>query len=162
MLILDTFGKMIVKGIQTNLDTKGLTNTGQTKASVRYEIKDTTLTVYGAMNLLPLEDGAKPLRNKTGGFIEAITEWAQSKLGLSQKEARGLAFAYMKRRTGKGDAGRTTAPDGSYIVPNQFNVGGVLSDTITPQMIAELTDMAKNEYLLTFKREINQAIRGIK
>ncbi len=159
---LSNVGKTIVKGIQSNLDKKGLTNTGKTKQSLRYEVKPESLTVYGAMNLAVLEDGAKPLSNKTGGFIEAITEWAQSKLGKNQKEARSLAFAYMKRRTGKGQAGATTAPDGSYKVPNPYNVGNVLSDTITPQLIQEIKDEATKSYIVAYKKEINISIRAFK
>lgn len=157
---LDIVGAKIVLGIQKNLDSKGLTNTGATKQSLRYEVKGETMTVYGAMNLLPLEDGAKPLRNRTGGFIEAITEWAQSKLGLNQKEAKGLAFAYMKRRSGFGKAGATTSDDGSYIVPNKFNVGGVLSDTITPKLIQEIKEEATKELYTVYKTEIHNAIRA--
>jgi len=155
---LNNLGATIVASVQNSLDEKGLTNTGETKNSLRYEVTETQelikLDVYGGGQLLALESGASPLKNKTGGFIEAITEWAKSKLGLDDKEAKSLAFAYMKKRVGSGRLGVTTLPDGSYYVPNKYNVGNVLSDTINQELIIEIMQELKLKVSLTINEKI--------
>lgn len=158
----NSLGNYLVKGISDSLATKGLTNTGQTKASLQFKATETRFTLFGAQSLGALDDGASPLRNKTGGFIEAITDWAKSKLSKNDKEARSLAFAYMKKRTGKGGGGATTDKAGNYIVPNPFNVGGVLSDTINKELIAEVKkEVLKNVYV-GIRTDIKTAIRALK
>lgn len=157
---LDKIGALIVSGIQENLDSKGLTNTGQTKRSLHYNVTATTLTVFGAASLFSLEGGAAPLRNKTGGFVEAIERWAVSKLGKNRKQARSLAFAYMKKRVGDGIGGRTTARDGRYVVPNPFNIGGVLSDTVNKSLVDRIKKTASDMFFVNTKAEVKSIIKG--
>lgn len=141
--ILDRYGKEVQEGIRQNLKEKKLQNTGKTAASIKYDVKEergmVTLTVEGAAHIFSLESGAAPIKKKTDGkFIESIAKWARSKLGLNAKEARGLAFGYLRKRIGDGKGGATTKPDGSYFVPNRFNVGGVISDTVNDSLVGKI------------------------
>jgi len=140
--LLSKYGQRIVSDLRENMAKKKLNNTGETSRSIRFEVTEeegvSTLTIYGEENLLTLNDGAKPIKRKTTGkFIEEITKWAQGKLGLSFEEARGLAFGYLKNRTG-GGPGLTTDKSGNYLVPNRFNSGGVLSDTLNDELTREI------------------------
>jgi hypothetical protein len=141
-VLTDEMEKVRVQ-IAENLDRKGLTNTGATKQSLKVEVTETSERIVGILkgnaNLSVLEGGAKPITKKTTGqYIESITKWGQSKLGLSQKEATGLAFAMLNKRLGDGRGGRTVRADGTYFVPNPFNPGGVLSDAVNEQTIKEI------------------------
>jgi len=155
-------GEQLIKDISASLDAKGLTNTGETKASIRYDAKEDRFTLYGAGQLMVLEDGAKPLQNKTGGFIEAITEWGKTKLQLNDKDAKSFAYAYYKKRKGTGIAGLTTAADGSYVVPNPYNVGSVLSDTINKDLITEIQKNILTLSASVIKEEISKSIRAFR
>jgi hypothetical protein len=127
--LLTKYGQQIVKGLRDSMAQKKLNNTGGTSRSIRFEVTEsegvTTLTIYGEENLLALNDGANPIKRKTTGkFIEEITKWAQSKLGLQYEEARGLAFGYLRNRTGKVVEGLRLILSGNYLVPNRFNSWG--------------------------------------
>jgi hypothetical protein len=152
---LNDTGSQIVSDLRSNLDKKGLTNTGKSKQKIRYEVTEkgdkVILDVYGPAYLFSLEYGAKPISKRTDGqFITSITAWAQSKLGLDAKEAKSLAFGYMKKRIGDGKGGVTTRADGSYFVPNKYNPGGVLTDTITDDRIKSISEQVLKIEALSF------------
>jgi uncharacterized protein YbcC (UPF0753/DUF2309 family) len=158
--ILDQEGQNIVRSIQNDLDRKGLTNTGATKRSLNYTVesvqKSVILTVRGAGQLGSLQFGAATLGTKnTGGtlseFKEAIKEWAKSKLRMTdESELKRFVYFYTKKRLGDGIGGRTTSPDGRYVVPNPFNKGGVISDTVNDELIKNINSRLVN----SFKDEI--------
>lgn len=149
--ILDGYGKQIVADLRNNMAKKKLDNTGNTSRSIRYEVSNDTLFIYAEEHILALNDGAKAISKRTdGGFIDAITKWAQSKLNLPINEAKGLAFGYLRNRTGQGNGGLTTDSAGNYLVPNRFNSGGVLSDTLNDTLI----DSIQNDVSLGFENMI--------
>ena len=161
---LNSLGQEATAGIGKSLDQKGLTLTGKTKASLRHEVSveafRTTLSIYGAANLGALQGGAKPIRQRTNGkFIESLTQWAKQRLGLDDKEAKGFAFAYLKKRTGTGQGSKTVRPDGTYFVPNPYNDGKVLSDTINPAFIKRAKAEATKAAAIDFRAEIALALK---
>jgi hypothetical protein len=129
--------------IQNSLDQKGLTNTGKTKQELSVSISERESIIIGMLSgpahLAVLEGGASPITKKTTGkYIESIALWGQTKLGLNEKEAKGLAFAMLRKRLGSGTAGNTVRADGTYFVPNPFNSGGVLSENVNDQVVDEI------------------------
>ncbi len=141
--ILTQFGKDSVKAIRNEIDAQGLTDTGRAKNETTFEVeatdKKSVLSITAPAYIVSLDRGAAPIRQKTDGmFISSIQAWAMRKLGLPEKEAKGLAFGYLRKRLGDGVGGRTTSPGGDYVVPNPFNPGGLLTKGIPDEKLGKL------------------------
>lgn len=83
-----------------------------------------------------VERGARPHPVSSEG-IEALTAWAQRKLGLDEKAARGVAFAIAARLKERGQA------------PTYFTRG----------QMPELTRLAVNEVLRSIRKELERGPR---
>lgn len=85
--ILDDAGRRYVDEIRANLASTGTDATGETSASVGYEVRvegsRIVLEVYGGRPYFPtVETGSKPSKKKPGRkMIESISKW---------KEVRGI------------------------------------------------------------------------
>ena len=142
---LNEFGGFAVESLQAEIDSQGLSDTGNLKRGIQFEVKATeartTLSITAPAYIISLDRGAKPIgKSSGGGFVDALKGWAERKLGMSAKESLGFAIAYMKRRAGENPGGnwRTTDSIGNYVVPNPFNPGGLIDKSITKEDLGQL------------------------
>lgn len=142
---LQDFGGFAVESLQAEIVKQGLTDTGNLSRSLQSEVEVgenlTTLSVSGAAYIVSLDRGAAPIKQQTTGqFVDSIKAWAERKLGMDPKESLGFAIAYMKRRAGENPNGNWTTTDsiGNYVVPNRYNPGNLIANSITDAAVNEL------------------------
>jgi hypothetical protein len=140
--ILKNKGQEIVKGLRENMEKKGLNASGQTSARIRSEVTSgdnaTTLTVYSPWTIKAIENpGRKPnVSRKVGSEqVKGIRKWIDDKgitpwntsvihRAMNRDPLDSLAWAIATKQAKLGSP-----------VPNRFNPGGVLTDTINDEFI---------------------------
>ena len=89
---LKSFAESVIEQVRLNLRDKPVTRygamqtTGKTAASLRYELTEDTLTIYGASHVFAVEYGRGP-----GGFpnVESLRQWVVNKGIASEAKDRG-------------------------------------------------------------------------
>lgn len=135
-LLLAQFGARIVSQLQNDILTKDITKYGPANASgalaksIRFDVSDGTLTIYGLDYIYYLENGRKP-----GTFpnVQSILDWIDAKGIMSQltdKKISKDSLAYL--------IGRKIATKGTTV----YQQGGsdLVSAIINTGLIQELKD----------------------
>lgn len=91
--IFDKAAREIIAEIRANMVSEGVNASGKTSNSLEYEATDNSLTIRGAKSFTWVEQGRRP---GTPPPFPPILEWVEAKLGLSGKEAVGVAWAVVK------------------------------------------------------------------
>jgi hypothetical protein len=121
----------LVKDIQTKRVTKyGAVNaSGRLAKSVRYDVKNSTLTVYAEQYIGALEFGRKPTTNgnKPGKLKDVIRQWIDEK-GITPKDSiskDSLAFLITRK----------IHKEGTLLYPNGSDlVSGIFNDALTKEI----------------------------
>jgi nucleoid-associated protein YgaU len=119
---------------QALMPKKGPTDQGQLRNSWRVrEVPDVAL-VNDAPHAGIVEAGARPHPVSREG-IDALTGWAMRQLGVSEKEARGIAFAIAARM-------KTEGQEPTYFIRDSL---AELRDFLRPEVVRQLERLFAGE-----------------
>jgi hypothetical protein len=140
--VLENIGQQVVAGITNGLDKYNRNASGKTKRSLRYEVTDKKVSVFGESNLFQLEYGRGATKNKTTRTftVATIEAWIVAK-GIQPTgiPLKSLAYLIWRKINRKGYEGTK----------------GVLTDTINPENIKKWTASVA----IT---EVKSIVKGIK
>ena len=89
--VLSAYAPKAVAAIKQSL--QGISVTGKTMNSIRSEVTETHLTVYGRGFMEAVEKGRGPRKNATyGEFDKHLEEWLQAKGFPSKKTKKGTTY----------------------------------------------------------------------
>jgi hypothetical protein len=102
MSILSNNTESFIGKVKANLDSSGTTATGESKKSLRYEIKEEgskiVLTVFGKPYFAVVETGRKPGGGVSRAMIQNLTKWVAVR-GLEEGMVWGIAKKIDKEGT---------------------------------------------------------------
>jgi len=144
---LENIGNQLVEEIQQIMISKGLNDTKGTSESLNVDASDTVLEIKGSEVITWLNRGRSP-----GKFAppEPIREWVSSKLGITGKENKSIAFLINRKLKEKGSS--------IYL----DNSKGLELDNVRKKGVELISKNIGSEFLLKLKSEININLRSIK
>jgi hypothetical protein len=77
--VLKKFGESLVADISQSIEQSGVTASGNLQRSLRYEVTDNRLTVYGAPYAKTVEEGRGPTQKAGGDLRSQIRRWIDDK-----------------------------------------------------------------------------------
>lgn len=92
--ILTDFAKQIVSDLQDSITQSGISASGNLRDSIRFEITDTRLTVFGASYAFAAELGRGPSQQSGGDLRSAIRRWIDDK-GIQPQDISKDSLAYI-------------------------------------------------------------------
>lgn len=147
--IVRKYAEIMVERLIKRYDELGLRASGEYDESLRIQITDESMIIFGAAHAKFMEKG-----RAAGGMppIPSILRWMDVKPGVSfpsdQKERRRIAWAIATKIANQG-----------IKVPNEHNKGKVIS-AVVEEMAPLFSEMVREIQLLT-SREISSEILGI-
>lgn len=109
---LTRWAEDVISGIRSNMESEGVNASGQTSASLGYELKDDGITIYGAPYFAErTEIGRTPTKNPMNfDFTAVIAKWIDDKglrnhFGIEDdRDLKSVAYAIVRRITTEGSA----------------------------------------------------------
>lgn len=120
--ILTGFGHKIVQALKEELSKQKINAGGDLSASIRFEVTDSSLTVYALDYLFYADVGRKPGKRPPK---DAIKEWIEEK-HIFTKDPDSLAFAIQKSIAKKGN------------IAHQRGGKKVVENVVTDELITEI------------------------
>jgi hypothetical protein len=77
--ILSEFGEAVVNDLRQSISFSGISASGNLEQSIRYELSETALTVFGASYAFAAEFGRGPTQKSGGDLRAAIRRWIDDK-----------------------------------------------------------------------------------
>jgi hypothetical protein len=77
--VLKKFGESLVADISQSIEQSGISASGNLQRSLRYEVTDNRLTVYGAPYAKTAEEGRGPTQKAGGDLRSQIRKWIDDK-----------------------------------------------------------------------------------
>lgn len=153
--IMQQFFDELKKDVANNIDAKGLTASGATKASLRVEVGNNFGVLFGASHIEALEIGRGKTKSSGGGtgksLREQIYEWlAFKKYGLNwkdEKERKSLSFAISTNIHKKGT-----------LIHRSGKYTGVLSEIIMKERINSLHSKISEFYMFNISTQLKDAL----
>lgn len=95
--VLTEWAENVIGKIQSNLDSTGTTASGKTKESLRYEVNDNQLIIYGRQYFRSVEEG-RGAGNIPYKFNDILYKWAEAKgilanFGETESQQRSAMYA---------------------------------------------------------------------
>lgn len=131
--ILENEGSDLIIDLIAEYDRLGLRASGQWARSLRKEVSNTRLAIFGLNYTQQMQNGRAPTSGGGDGSVRAkILEWVRIK-GIQPTDPKTtleqLAFLITRKIHREG-----------IKVPNQYNAGGVVSNVITEERIKRIVD----------------------
>lgn len=135
--ILDEAGSLAVKELKDTFDDKELNDTSRAKDSINHKVAGNTLIIEGFARVLFLEFGRSPGRFPP---IDKLRGWVERKLGVSQDESEGVAYAISKKIAEKGTTIFNDRSKGLQIELTVNMINQVILENITKSLSLEITN----------------------
>lgn len=147
LTIIEAWNEMILADYLANMDSKGITASGNTKRLSKVVMRENGGGVEVPLYNKGLIQGRNPNANQNPDSLRAWVGWAGSTFLKDWVEVKGIdispyAVAWKIARQG-------------WAVPNRYNDGQLVNDTITDQKKSELLKQLGNMYLTEIKTTIN-------
>lgn len=144
---LDKYANIFMQMLIERYDAMGLRASGKFAESLRSEITNKSMIVFGEDYAMQMERGRAPGKMPP---VNEIEKWIDEKRGITapsdQRKKRQMAWAIA-----------TKIKQVGINVPNKYNVGGVISDTISEfvqKHVPRLVDEIFKEKRLDINSEI--------
>ena len=134
--ILDKAGQIALESIKSTFNEKNLNDTFRGRDSITYKVKGKTLIIEGLARVLFLQFGRRP---GVMPPIAPIQKWAESKLGVSPEESKGVAFAIAKKMAEEGTEIFKNREKGLEIQLTLAMMNKILIKEITNSISLEIT-----------------------
>jgi hypothetical protein len=95
--ILSEFGEAVVSDLRESIALSGIRASGNLEQSIRYELSETALTVFGASYAFAAEFGRGPTKQPGGDLRAAIRRWIDDK-GIQPNDISKDSLAYLITR----------------------------------------------------------------
>ena len=95
--ILSEFGEAVVNDLRQSIAFSGIRASGNLEQSIRYELSETALTVFGASYAFAAEFGRGPSQKSGGDLRAAIRRWIDDK-GIQPNDISKDSLAYLITR----------------------------------------------------------------
>jgi len=137
----------LIADLIAEYDKLGLRASGNFAKSLRKEVTNTRMTIYGPPYADQMQNGRRPTMNEGDGSVrERILEWIRIKpITPSDPKTTVEQLAFL--------IARKIHRDG-ITVPNQYNPGGVISNVITEDRINEIIKKVRFAEVEEIKSEI--------
>jgi len=137
--------------IKGDLDSKGISNTGEARDSIRVEVDGLTVRSLGVDYLEFLNRGRGPGKYPPPSNL---VEWVRSKLGITEN-AESVAFLIGRKIAEQGTGIFNNRSKGIELEDKIGDVKDKISDMI-PALVKEQLTIGLNKYMKAFQMKANQ------